>query len=318
MKKVCFFPFTHMDDQQVRTMDYFFEEFSILDIDPEAKLDSTLAGLEADGRVKRMPVPKEQLKGIEDKVRSYRDWAALHKGNERNLKALMRESTYLKDDSGVTAIQSGIRQGVAGTSTDESNESSQKDPLLFLKFAQIHDLEHQDIDQALDGLDENNAALFAELKGEVKDTESAKHDGPSQDLGAVMTHERIDAWCKTAVNAGLFEEDGGIAVLATTSRAVMDYMITNSDEVINGLDIDSIKVHEHGCDQREQWHRNLNKILDDIMGDNKISGQGRQGNRVCCPVDERFKLCLLPQGDVNKNLKNPGWQIAVCLVELNS
>ena len=211
-----------------------------------------MAGLAAKGALTRVCLDKEKLASAEQKVRAYLDWAAIHKGNEKNLRALIRENVFFKDDSGVAAIRAGIRNRAVSRDPNMTTVRDSNDSLVFLKLADIHDRESQDIQAALDALDQEKAALFAELKGDGDMSLSVDHTHPPEP-GQAMTEKRINAWLETAVDAKLFDQEG-IPVLITTSRAVMDEFLTGAGKAINALDIDSIKVHENDCEFIKQRH----------------------------------------------------------------
>ncbi|MCG8550511.1 MAG: hypothetical protein MI799_08945, partial [Desulfobacterales bacterium] len=272
----------------------------------------------AGGQLNRICLNKEKLALAEQKVRAYLDWAALHKGNERNLRALIRENMFFKDDSGVAAIRAGIRNGAVSREPVETSGRDTGDALVFLKLADIYDRESRDIQAALDSLDRENAALFAELKGDgeiplsVGQTQSAEP-------GPAMTEKRIDAWLTAAVDAQCFDQDG-IPVLITTSSSIMDEFLSGAGPEINALDIDSIKVHEKDCKCREQQHFKIKKIIEQTArgltpDPEKDYFDGVDQGSVTGRIQIRFFSGL---GDVNEAKKNPGRQIGVCLVALNS
>nr|WP_320191672.1 hypothetical protein [uncultured Desulfobacter sp.] len=314
-----FFPFTFMDARQAKVLTCFFNHFNMLDVCDGAALPEPMAGLEAQGQLSRVCLNKEKLVLAEQKVRAYLDWAALHKGNERNLRALIRENMFFKDDSGVAAIRAGIRKGTVSHEPVEATlQDDNCDALVFLKLADLYDRESQDIQAALETLDQENAALFAELKGDgeiplsVGQTQTSE---PGQD----MIEKRISAWLTAAVDAQCFDQEG-IPVLITTSSGVMDEFITGAGPEINALDIDSIKVHEKDCKFIEQQHFKIKEIIEQMAQGltpdpekDYFDGVGQD------PVTGRIQIRFFSGlGDMNVTKKNPGGQICVCLVALNS
>ena len=313
-----FFPFTFMDECQAKILSCFFNNLNILDIHGGAVLPGPMAALEAQGCLERVCLDKEKLVLSEQKVRNYLDWAAIHKGNEKNLRALIRENVFFKDDSGVAAIRAGIRNGVVSHDPDATTGLDSNDSLVFLRFADIHDRESQDIQIALDALDRENAALFAELKGDGDTSLSVGHS-QIPEPGQVMTEKRIKAWLTAAVDAGRFDQ-GDIPVLITTSRAIMDEFLTRAGKAINALDIDSIKVHENDCEFIKQRHlkikASIGQMAQGLVPDSERdyfedAAQGTVNGRIQIRLFSGF-------GDMNLTKKNPGGQIGVCLVELNS
>jgi hypothetical protein len=277
-----------------------------------------MAGLEVQGRLSRVCFDNEKLALAEQQVRAYLDWAAIHKGNEKNLRALIREEMFFKDDSGVAAIRAGISRGAVSRSPEAATDQDSNEPLVFLKLADIHDRQSQDIQAALDSLDQENAALFAELKGD-EEVASALDHAPSSEPGQAMTAKRIKAWLKASGDADCFDQDG-TPVLITTSRAVMDEFLAGAGEAINALDIDSIKVHEKDCEFMEQQHLKINVILSQMAQGltpdiETAYFEGADQGPVTGRIQIRFFSGLC---DVDVTEKNPGGQIGVCLVELNS
>ncbi|WP_321495859.1 hypothetical protein [uncultured Desulfobacter sp.] len=324
MIDLYFFPFTFMDARQAKTLFCFFDQLNILDIHNGAVLAGPMAELEAKGAIERVPLDGEKLNEAEQKVRAYLDWAAIHKGNEKNLRALIRENIFFKDDSGVAAIRAGIRKGAVAQEPCATNGRDSNDPLVFLKLADIHDREHQAIQSALDALDQENASLFAELKGEEDIPVSVTH-AQTSDPGLAMTKKRIRAWFETASDSEILDQRG-IPVLVTTSRAVMDEFMTGAGEPINTLDIDSIKVHSNDGEFITQRHFKAKAILE-LMAKGEQTATGLipdaennySKDAAKNAVAGRIQIRFFPgRGYVNLNEKNPGGQIGVCLVELNS
>ena len=319
-----FFPFTFMDDRQAKTLSSFFDNFNVLDIHGGAVLPEPMAGLAAKGTLTRVCLDKEKLALAEQKVRAYLDWASIHKGNEKNLRALIRENVFFKDDSGVAAIRAGIRNRTGSHDPDTAIDGDGNDFFVFLKLADIHDREHQAIETALDALDQENAALIAELKGDGDIFVSEGHPKTSEP-GQAMTEKRIQAWLKAADDVELFDQSG-VPVLITTSRAVMDEFLIGAGKAINALDIDCIKVQTNNCEVIKQRHLKIKAILSQMAkGEQMAKGltldpekeyfEGADQDPGTGRIQIRFFSGL---GDVNLIKKNPGGQIGVCLVELNS
>ena len=204
----------------------------------------------------------------------------------------------------------------------QKNEPKQKDPLLFLKLAEIWDRDNDAIRQELNALDAGNAALFAELKGEMPEAEppheASSPAGAGRDPGETMTGERISAWFAVAEQAGITAQTHESPLLVTTSPAVMDYLETCADEVINGLDIESIKVHESGCACKERWQQDLSEILDPPLSSNAPTGSRPAESIDCCALSGQIKLNILSGETLKQTVKFPGERLAACLVTLNS
>ena len=326
MNEFLFFPFTFMDACQARTMACFFERFGILDIHPESPLPPPMSDLEASGALSRIPVDTKMLAAAKLKVRAWLDWAAINRGNEKNLRALIRETTFLKDDSGVAAIRSDIRSGIQREGqikdqTPEATPADQHGALVFLQLAHMYDFENQEIQNALDALDAENDALFAELKGEGGAGVStlAKDEN---DPGLAMTLERIKAWWSVAFDAGLFSKET-TPVLITASRAVMDEFCAGCGKQINTLDIKSIKVHHNGCELTKQRHLEMNRILTQMAAGQTVEPETTHLDDTETDPETNLRTGQIQirfySGDQMKmNDRNPGGQVGVCLVELNS
>ncbi len=314
MKNVVFFPFTHISPEQIKTLTSFFARIDFLNLNREISKGSELYSQVDQGYLNPVNVPAQRLVEIEKQVQSYVDWAQLHRGNEKNLKSLLQDTPYMTDQEGLTAIQSRIRD----TGGEKSSNPVAKDPLLFLKFAEIWDIQNQKINEELQALETGTNSLFAELKGEVGDSVSGAMDKSLTDPGEAMTGERILAWAETAAEIGLFPEEGELPLLVTTSSGVLEYLVSGTDSVINDLDIESIKVHENGCENKEQWHQEMNTIFDEIIAGKNPSITGMIGSDDLCCGAGQVRCCLLSGGRLNETLKIPGKQLAVCLVQLNS
>ena len=326
MKNICFFPFTHITQTQLRTVTAFFSEVSFLNLTPNIPAGS-LAGLVDQGCLLPVSLPDDRFVNIDARVQSYLDWAGLHKGNEKNLKSLIKDTAYFREDTGLTAIQSQIRRGLGSKQAENREE---KDPLLFMKFAEIWDMENDSIQSELTALDVDNSALFAELKGEMDapspTTASSHSAGSVFDPGETMTEERIRAWIDLAREAGLFSDSEDSLSLVTTSPAVMDYLVSNAEQVKIGLDIESIKVHENGCARKERWQQDIINILDETLSSNAPSGIELTEDAECCALSGQIQCCLLSGEQLDRTFKMPGKQagkqagkqLLVCLVKLNS
>ncbi len=317
MNNLYFFPFTFINDRQAQAMTLFFDRFSILDIHPGTPLPGPMASLENQGILSRVPVDQDKLSVAELKARDWLDWAAVNRGNEKNLRAMIRETAFLTDDSGVAAIKSGIRKGIGGSGQNFASGPTVEPPLVFLKLADIYDREHQEIQNALDALDAENAALFAELKGEAVLAAPDRVPG-DDDPGRAMTLKRIQAWWSVAFDAGLLNPDA-TPVLVTASRAVMDEFCASAGKAINTLDIESIKVHHNDCELTEQRHLEINRILEQMAKGVAVDPEKARLDSVGnTPVTGRIQLRFFSGDNVALNDKNPGGQVGVCLVELNS
>ncbi len=329
MIKTLFFPFSHISKDQLKIVTAFFPNLGLLPLVPDFNSDPVLASLaEQDILQPIFALPKE-LDLVEKQVHSYLDWAQLHRGNERNLKSLLKEQPYFMDATGLSSIQSQIRKGTQKNEgpLDQKaidHKKAGQDPLLLLKFAQLLDTQNEGIDDELHALEQSNASLFSELKGEQskEDTEklasgSCASGSVPLDPGSIMTKERVESWFRYAVQKDVFKLPGATPLLITTSPAVLDYMKSKSD-VINALDIDSIKVHENGCENRCKWQHDFYQFLQEIIASEISSGITRPEVDDTCLLSGQIKLCLFP-GDCMEEFFNISDQsLAVCLIQLKS
>ncbi len=314
MKNVVFFPFSHVSPEQIKTLTSFFARISFLNLNRNIPTDSDLNCRIDQRDLNPIGVDTQRLVGIEKQVQSYVDWAQLHRGNEKNLKSLLQDTPYMTDEEGLTSIQSRIREAGA----ENSSNQAPRDPLLFLKFAEIWDIQNQGIHDELKVLETGTNSLFAELKGELQTPAPESVDTSQSDPGNAMTGERIQAWAEVAAEIELFPEEGELPLLVTTSPGVLEYLVSGTDQVINDLDIESIKVHENGCENKKQWHQEMNTIFDEIIAGKNPSITGMIGSEDLCGAAGQVRCCLLSGGRLNETLKIPGKQLAVCLVQLNS
>jgi hypothetical protein len=314
-----FFPFSHIRKDQLKCITAFFSKIAFLPLVPDFNADQKLAQLTAQGILHPLFSSAQELDRVKAQVRSYQDWAQLHRGNEKNLRALLQESPYFADDTGLSSIQSQIRRG---TKEKKSGDHEKKipDPLLVLKFAEILDAQNEGIEEELAALELNNASLFSQLLGEAGEIKSDSYSSPcvSSDPGSIMTEGRVVSWLRYSEAKGIFKGEGGTALLVTTSSAVFDFMVSKCEGAINGLDIDSIKVHENECENRCKWQQDFDCCLEKTIANEKSSEMAQLEADDTCSLTGKIKLCLLP-GEVSKAfLKIPGQSIAVCLVQLKS
>ena len=339
---ILFFPFTHTSKEQLKTISAFFSKIGFLPLVKDFTSYPILAELTEQGILEPYFPPAQRLVQVEKQVQSYVDWARLNRGNEKNFNALLKEPPYFFDDTGLASIQSQIRKGTKTyrevinreKSVPEKPDQKKPDqkkpdqnPLLLLKLAQLLDIQNEAIDEQLQMLEQKRAALFSELKG-GEGTGNPKKNDPfhndpihndidPNDPGMVMTRERITAWMRYASEEGFFKENDNPPVLVTTSSAVLDYLMSKFEYVINALDIDSLKVHEDGCKNKQKWQQDLYLFLKEIIVRKGVGGKDLPGAEDGCSLSGQIKLCLFPGASMNEFFNVPGKQVAVCLVKLN-
>jgi len=329
---ILFFPFTHSSKEQLKTLSAFFSKIGFLPLVKDFKSHPILAGLTEQGILEPYFPSIQRLVQVEKQVQSYVDWAQINRGNEKNLKSLLKEQPYFFDDTGLASIQSQIRNRTKkdrGARNGEKpvQENNAQDPLLLLKFAQLLDIQNEDVDEQLHVLEQTRASLFSELKGggDIADPEKTGfiQNDPGQnskgqnDPGVFMTRERIASWMRYASEKGLFKENDNPPVLVTTSPAVLDYLMSRFEYVINALDIDSLKVHEDGCENKQKWQQDLYGSIKEISIREGSIEKELPVVKDGCSLSGQIKLCLFPGASINEFFNVPGKQIAVCLVKLN-
>ena len=328
---ICFFPFTHITAAQKQVLGRFFNEVRVLDLGGRDRQGAPREDVPGSPDLVSCRIPEERAALLDAKLAEYLSWAQLHRGNERNLKHLLKASPYFKSDTDLTSIKSQITRGegkageVQARETrdgetrggEKDNPGNMPDPGLFLKLAQTLDQENDLIASRLEALDQGKNALLAELKGEIETSEPEKAPAGAGDQGMILPDRRMAAWAQLAAEAGLFTGDG--PVLATTSPGMFDWLTEGADGVINGLDIDPIKVHENECENRDEWSRDFDNLLDQISaGSQRLKGETLEGRSGCCHLSGQIKIRLFTQGTLNKLYGIPGSQLMVCLVGLNS
>lgn len=325
MMETVFFPFSHLGRQQCRTLQAFFPRFKYLSLAGagDAGRDPRVSEMETKGVVAPLFTTDKDLAAIEARVRSYLEWVKLHRGNERNLKALLKDNPYFTDDTALTGIKSQLHQRLSGGRTAPETETNRSEaatanPLLFLKFAQMADAENEKIDAELQELEKSKAALFSALKGETEmDLPDIPAVAPS-DPGQSMTGARIRNWLGYAEEKGLFQKPGEKLLLVTTSEAVFDRLEPIFGEGINALDIDSIKVHEDGCDQKPQWQKQLSETLGSILETPAKWEKELPGAKDGCELTGRIRLTVFPEAKGETEDKPDGIRMAACLVSLEA
>ncbi len=326
MIKTLFFPFSHISKDQLKCVTTFFLNLGLLPLVEDFKLDPMLARLTEQGILQPIFPLAREVQLVQKQVSSYLDWAQLHRGNEKNLKSLFKEQPYFMEDAGLSSLQSQIRKGTQKKEASDEKKAG-SNPLLLLKFAQLLDVQNEDIDDELDALDQSKSSLFSELTGEISEKTSENSfeqsdlvslNSPPSDPGRIMTEERITSWFRYAGEKELFKKSGASPLLITTSPAVMDYMVSKSEGVINALDIDSIKVHENGCVNEGRWHQTFFQFLEEAVAGKGSSGVDQPEVDDNCLRAGRIKLCLFPGEGMKQFLNMPGQSIAVCLVQLKS
>ena len=335
--RFIFFPFTHICENQLKTVLTFFPSFEYLPITKDFDSRPNLNKLFGLRKIVPYFLSNDRLVALEQNLEQYLAWAQIHKGNEVNLKLLLKQTPYFKSDSDVTAIKSKIKKSQGDKDPDIalSSESHLRQDLLFLKMADLYDEQNEGIDLALNHLDKSHDTLISNLRGlenfsshdKMSNVQNntdvdAEKGLDNKDAGAFMTQQRIWAWSRCmAAMGGLNHQQGDTPLFITTSEAVFDYLESNGNGAVNALDIDKIKVHENECKNKSLWQ---NQFCDDLMRAFQSDG-GRENNLPqindnCnldnCNLSGEIKLCIFSGDDINKLFNCSDKQIYVCLIKL--
>ncbi|CCK79495.1 hypothetical protein [Desulfobacula toluolica] len=319
--KFLFFPFTHITQNQLDTLLTFLPLFHHLPVSPDFKQDQTLQNLFEQGKITPFFSSRNELEPVEQKFEQYLAWASIHKGNQVNLKSLLRDTPYFTSDTHVTAIKSqikGTQGGIVSAESVESDESVLQRDLLFLKMAQLCDEQNERIDLELKNLDKTREKMVSALRGLEEPPSEAQSckTGDRQDFGAVMTRERISAWSGCMAQKGGIKPDGNMPLFVTTSEAVFDHLESNCKDIVNTLDIDQIKVHENCCENKSEWQHQFCDYLMDA-----IQGCGNRENDLPeikdgCSLFGQIKLSYFSGNGINNLFNMSDIQIPVCLIKL--
>jgi len=313
-----FFPFSHISQDQMDTLQIFLPSFSFFPAATDLKHHPWLQELVDGGRAVPVFSSKDDLSSVDYTFEQYMAWVKLHKGNEHNLRFLIKDSPYFTSDSDLSAIKAQIR----GTKKRIEPQRSEKDvlhrDLLFLKMAKQCDEEKESIDLQLRNIDRTKNRMLSTLlgEGEPMDALVAGEKKGIHDPGAVMTRERIEAWSRLMVYHNAFQKAGEIPIFVTTSEAVVDYLETICSDVINALDIDPIKVHENDCENKPEWQRQVSELLRGVA-----KGDDRRQNHLTevkdgCSLSGQIKLSLFSGNNTHNLFNLRDRQIAVCLIRI--
>ncbi|MCP3898125.1 MAG: hypothetical protein GY707_00150 [Desulfobacteraceae bacterium] len=312
MMKTIFFPFAHLQVTDIKVISALFKSIFYFSASmPEEFEESNSHKKKKDVLLPIYPDNKDfELALI--KVNEYRHWGELNKENKGNLKAFLQTKPYLTDNTAV----SHIRAGIENTNKEDHDLPSKNDLLLknlmFLRLAKIHDMEKESIGNQFNSIEKNEQKLFSDIQGH-----DTKFDGKRvEDFGAYMTPERLSAWFNFFNTKMPFNSFDSPLLFVTTSAAVMEYLLSVSENKIKLLDIDNLKVHENICENKHQWVEVFNKYVENLV----ISGQQslntpaeRDDN---CTLEVKIKLYLL-QGDVISSFfQGVGQGVPVCLVSV--
>lgn len=217
MKPTCF-PFTVISK---KTMDAITAHFkSVAVYQPSADTPNALAELAEKGLLEiRCPVQdnEDKLKAV---MKEYKKWAELHQGADLSVFKFHQQ----EENISIAQLRADLKNYSLTDGLTQPQEKS--DPVfnarLFLKIAQDFDSERLDMEQELSSFEKMEKSLFEELRGE----DATEIELPSktslditEDAGAFMTHERLNAWTRLMLQDSEVSE-----FFVTTSRAVFDFL----------------------------------------------------------------------------------------------
>lgn len=255
--KPLFFPFTSLTKYDADSLLNYFETFSYL----STSSDEELVISEPDWfqnlwREKRLIEPitlsQDELTPLLKEIKEWRAWAEINYGKQTKkgyLREIFKVQPYLTSDSDIFAIRSQIEKGTNQIPKSNQSDNYQKidnNSLLFLRLAAMADLENEVVDEKLSSIKEREADIFAELKGALDYNKDENSENPQliADRGELMTEQRIRSWFNLFMSKK--ERFNGAApnIFVTTSRAVVDFLISLSEKSKLMLDIDNFKVHK--------------------------------------------------------------------------
>jgi hypothetical protein len=319
INRYLFFPFTHITQNDLDTILTFLPQFHCLSISRDFKKSRVLHQMSNQGKIIPHFLFSETLAPVEQKIEQFFEWARIHKGDENNLKSLLKDNPYFTNDSDVTAIKSQIRGNKKDGHDSFSDDLSLQKDLLFLKMAQLYDEQKEGIDFELKDLTQTSDELVSTLRGLEDFEEEINNIKPDNytDSGTIMTRERILAWFRSMDAMKLLNQEEESPLFITTNREIFHYFESNCKDIINILDIDNIKVHGTRCENQDRWQNQFEGYL---MG--AIEGNGKHENNLPevsdrCSKRGQIKVCNFAGGDINKIFKSADKHISVCLIKLN-
>jgi len=314
-----FFPFTHITQNDLDTILTFLPQFHCLSISRDFKKSKNLQQLFDEGKIIPHFLSSETLAPVEQKAEQFFAWARMHKGDENNLKLLLKDNPYFTSDSDVAAIKSQIRGNKKEGQDSLSDDLSFQKDLLFLKMAQLYDEQKEGIDFELKDLAQTSDALVSTLRGLENFEKEIKKTKPDNytDSGTIMIRERILAWSRCMKAMKLLNPEEAAPLFITTNREIFYYFESNCKDTINILDIDNIKVHGNRCENQNLWQDQFEGYLTGA-----IEGSGSNGNNMPevndrCSKRGQIKVCNFVGGDINKIFNLADKHISVCLIQLN-
>mgnify|MGYP002725735281 CR=1 FL=1 len=313
-----FFPFTHITQYQLKTVLAFFPSIKFLPICSDLKSNQTLYELQNLGKIFPIFSSPNEIERINQKTDQYLAWAKIHKGNETNLKLLLKDNPYFTSDTNVTAIKTQIKSVEETAKQSLETESDSLQDLLFLKMAHLCDAQNEQIDLKLKDLDNSRDKLVSTLRGLESPLDESK-DGQIKDhreSDVMMIRERIMAWSKYMTQNEGFKNNGGNPLFITTSESVFNYIESNCKDVVNALDIDKIKVHENDCENKKLWQQAFADMVICAAAGDEIPKADYPIVNDTCSLTGQCKLNFFSGNEINRHFNLSDNQVVVCLVRL--
>ncbi|MFA5902577.1 MAG: hypothetical protein WC836_01485 [Desulfobacula sp.] len=313
-----FFPFSHISQNQMDALETFCPSFTFFPATKDLNHQPRLQELVKGGKSVPVFSSEDDQFSVDQTFEQYLSWAKVNKGNEHNLRFLLRDNPYFTSDSDLTSIKSHIRGLKKAIEPHRMEKDGLHQDLLFLKMAKQCDQENESIDAQLRDIDKTRNKMLTNLLGEEDPTDTVIYEEKTgtPDPGSIMTRERVQAWSRVMMHYNFLPKTDVTQVFITTSKAVTDYLETICSDVINALDINPIKVHENDCENITGWQQQIfEHLMCAAKGDADMQDHLPDVNDDCF-CSGQIKLSLFSGNNIHHlfNLKEK--QIAVCLVGL--
>ena len=350
--KYLFFPFTHISEDDLNAILSFFPQLSSLYLNNEImnndlKNNTNLNQLYESGKFIPDFLHSQLNQTVEHQLKQFLEWSKLHKGNENNLKLLYNTQPCFTKDSDVTSLKSQIKanifnntihnQGSVSCERESSPKSSLLKNLLFLKMAQLHDEQNEDIDFELNNINKTNERIVSDLLGtNTLNFCNQNQNQISRDSATgsktVMIRERIYAWFKSVAALKIISSNTVDTLFITTYEEVFNFFEFNCKNIINILDIANIKVHESSCKNKtvlqdqfeicladalkrdDYCKKKMMELIDlmDLMELMELNdkGSGTASIKIC-----NFFMDDI-EDDIGKIINSENKYISICLIKL--
>lgn len=314
-----FFPFTHVSGSDLEMIASFFPGiYALCPASAPPGGDKDLNTDPVQSEIIPCYLSEDMARRLDRAVKQFLQWADTHKGNEKNLKLLLKEQPYFTSDSHVPAITSRLKQmneGVIQKDTRRDWTEAVFNDLLFLKLAHRFDAQCDGIDDGLACIEKQKKTLLADLKGMTSADDSKKGAGTHSDNRVTMISERVDAWFVCARAMKLVDGQAADKLFVTTSKGVWDYLESNCGESVNLLDFDKVKVHENSCKLKGTWQHQLTDTLSTVLQKGAGSAVKLPDINDGCNLRAVLKVSRFSGGGISNILNSTEAKISVCLIQ---